>query len=235
MSERMESVADREAAQRVRERARRFKGGLLAVGLAAAAAAVGLVLAMDGSALERRNALILLILAGALAVGAAVLIATAWPNAETRSVDAGLSRRDREQRQRRATLFAMPVQVMFALVLGVPAVVRLASGEPRSFDWMMASMVVLWAWVMPAAVMGWDGASRKARKFLEDELTQALRGRAMTLGYVVLLAGVSGVYLLGLWRPDWAMMAFPFALAIGAVTPALRFALLDRAAEGDDG
>ncbi len=235
MSERMGTTADREAAQRARARARRFKGGLLAVGLAAAGGAMGLVLAMDGSALEQRNALIVLALAGAVAVIGAVLIATARPNAETRSLGDGLSRRDREQRQRRATLFAMPFQALFALVLGVPAVSRLMSDAPRYSDWVMAGLVVLWAWVMPAAVMGWDGASRKAKKFLEDELTQALRGRAMTLGFVVLLAGVSGVYLLGLWRPDWAMIAFPFALAAGAVTPALRFALLDRAAEGDDG
>ena len=235
MSELRGTVADREGAQQAQARARRFKGGLLAVGLAAAAGAMGLVLAMDGSAVEQRNALIVLAVAGAVAVVGAVLAATARPNAETRSLDAGLSRRDREQRQRRATLFAMPFQVMFALVLGVPAVNRLLSDAPRSWDWVVAGLVVLWAWVIPAAVMGWDVASRKAKKFLEDELTQALRGRAMTLGYVVLLAGVSAVYLLGLWRPDWAMIAFPFALAAGAVTPALRFALLDRAAEGDDG
>ena len=144
------------------------------------------------------------------------------------------NRRDRLQHQRRRLLFGLPVAIPALLWLILPSIWRMANGEATSRDWMFPVVFALVAWMAPVALMGWDGQSRRDRKYLEDELTQALRGRATALGFIVLLAGLTGVYLLGLWSPAWAMVAMPVVLITGALAPGIRFALLDREADACD-
>ncbi len=83
---------------------------------------------------------------------------------------------------------------------------------------------------------GRDGSiTPKMRKYLDDEHTQAIRTKAMTLGFVVMMIGASALYLLALWRTEAAVMLILPVMAIAALIAVVRFALLERAAErGDD-
>jgi hypothetical protein len=85
-----------------------------------------------------------------------------------------------------------------------------------------------------ALAMGWDGNSRKNRRYLEDELTEALRARAVVWAFGVLMAGGTVALCVGLWRPEMGVADLPFAMVAAGATAALRFALLDREA-GRDG
>lgn len=143
-------------------------------------------------------------------------------------------RRDRDQRQRRAGLFMMAIQFVAALALGLPAALRLAAGGARLIDGLLAMFVVMMAWFSLVVVQGWDGGDKAARKYLEEEWTRVLRASAMTWGYVALLTGLSVVYAISLWRPDWTPVALALALAVGGAVPALRFAFMDKAADAED-
>jgi hypothetical protein len=83
--------------------------------------------------------------------------------------------------------------------------------------------------------MGWDGGSRKNKRFLEDELTQSLRARSMILAFFVLMAGATVSLGLGLWRAEVGILSLPFVLAAGGASAGLRFAWLFREAGRDDG
>lgn len=222
------------AAERARER--RFRLALLGLGVGMGAVAGGLVLMEEGAGAQQAWGLVVMPLALIASAGAGVLAWRWRPAAPGEPRADGLSRRDREQRARRSGLWATPWVLGLGLVVVTPAAWRLVQGSEALADWLWAGCGLLYAWIAPAMVMGWDGRSRKLRKFLEDEFTTALRARAMTAGFVALLAAMSGVYVLGLWRPEAAVAAMPVALAAGGLAAALRFALLDRAADaGDDG
>ena len=79
--------------------------------------------------------------------------------------------------------------------------------------------------------MGWDGGSKKIKRLIEDELTRSYRASAITCAFWVLLVGVAGAYLVGLWNPEAVIVALPMILWSSATTAALRFAQLHRRAE----
>ncbi|MFN4040624.1 MAG: hypothetical protein ACK4I0_03045 [Brevundimonas sp.] len=145
-----------------------------------------------------------------------------------------MGRRDTEQRQRRSQLFGLSVACVCILGPGLNSIGKIQAGEGGYAIVTFALMVAVMAWLVLALIHGWDGGSRKARKYLEDEWTGVLRASAMTWGYVALLAGVSVVYAISLWRPDWTPVALALALAAGGAVPALRFAFMDKAADPED-
>ena len=145
-----------------------------------------------------------------------------------------MTRRDRAQRSRARQLTGLSVGMVGMVMVATLGVWRLMHGTGDRYDLMFPAIAALMAWMVPAVVMGWDGGSRRERKWLEDELTREWRGRAMALGFLVLLAGMSGLYLVGLWRPDLAMVGFPAVLMGSGMIVGLRFAWLDHQAEGDD-
>lgn len=145
-----------------------------------------------------------------------------------------MGRRDTEQRQRRSQLFGLSVACVCILGPGLNSIGKIQAGEGGYAIITFALMVAVMAWLVLALIHGWDGGSRKARTYLEDEWTRVLRATAMTWGYVALLAGASVVYAISLWRPDWTPYALAAALAVGAAVPALRFGFMDKAADGDD-
>lgn len=218
-----------------RRRHGRFKVALAGIVLGATALAGGVVL-VDGVGTQQTWGLILTVVGVTVAAASVVLAWRRRPGEAAQRQAAPVGRRDREQQARRASLWMIPWVMAMGLVFVTPAVWRAVAGTGSFGDWLWAACGLVYAWVAPAMVMGWDGGSRKLKRFLEDELTDALRARAMTTGFVVLLAATGGVYVLGLWRPEAAITAMPAALASGGLAAALRFALLDRAADaGDDG
>ena len=213
-------------------RSRRMRAGLMLVAAGCAAAAGGLILGMEGEGGASIGGWT------AVGIGAAVLVAgglMAWIQRATpedqRVMDDAPTRRDREQRQRRGSLFMVAGQFMFAMIIGLPAIGRILEGEGRWADGVFALFVVAMAWIALAMVQGWDGQSRKARKYLEDEWTRSLRGNALSWGYVVLLAGISLAYGVSLYRPEATPWVLALAIAAGGAAPALRFATVDKAAD----
>lgn len=141
---------------------------------------------------------------------------------------------ERMQAQRSVLLWILPVVTVVFLFEGTRATLSIQRGEGEMLDYLRAGVPVLYAWVAAAVAMGWDVNSRRYRKYLEDELTQALRARAVVWAFVVVMVGATLAFGLGLWRPELGVMAIPFALAAAGATAALRFAWLDREA-GRDG
>ncbi len=167
-------------------------------------------------------------------LGLAVLIAVFSHGDDARRLATGAGRRDREQRARTGRMFSVCIT---SAVLAVVAVLHGGDFFVRMPEFPGMMMVIAFATViliMPAMVMNWDGEGRAAKRFLEDELTQAFRAKAIVTGFWVLLPGALGVYLAGLWRPEPAIAYMPLVLWAGAAAACLRFALLHRAAERDE-
>lgn len=144
------------------------------------------------------------------------------------------SRRDRTQRARARQLTGLGFGLTGMLIVSTLGVGRVMHGTADRGELMFAATAALLAWMVPMLVMGWDGGSRRDRKWLEDELTREWRGRAMALGFLVLLAGMTALYLVGLWRPDLAMIGFPGVLIGSSMIVGLRFAWLDHQAGAND-
>lgn len=175
-------------------------------------------------------------------MGAAFMAAggiCAWfyrPNGPRWRIDpAEPGKRDRLQAQRARQLAIFPALSLLFLAQAFGALDHVLAGEHRWVDYVRLAVPVLYAWVTALMVMGWDGASLKNKRFLEDELTQSLRARAMTLAFFVLLAGTTLSLGLGLWRPVTGVLSLILVLAAAGAAAGLRFAWLFREAGRDDG
>jgi hypothetical protein len=170
---------------------------------------------------------------GVLVVAGVVLLTTGRAR-RPRTAEAETGR-DKAQRRRAELLVLLPLcAVIFAGLAATGADGLLAGeGSLRRALW-PAVLVVLYAWVVVATLMGWDAGSRRSRRLLEDELSQAWRASALTLAFLVLLAGATGAFFVGLWRPEWTVIALPAVLAASTAAAAVRFVWLDRQA-GLDG
>lgn len=155
----------------------------------------------------------------------AAVMALAWRAAARKLAEAG-GRRDREQRARALRLLVLPLAAAVVALGATTSGGDIVDGEPASHAFSVIGAFVTLAIALPAMVMGWDGGARRARRYLEDELTRAFRARAMITGFWVLIGGVLVIYVIGLWRPDIAMTFMPLALWAGGATACLRFAQL---------
>jgi hypothetical protein len=144
------------------------------------------------------------------------------------------ARRDKLQRERTQQLVIYPVVMLLFMVQAHGAMQRVLAGEHNFGAYLQILLPVLYGWLIPVLVMGWDWHAQKNRRLLNDELTQMMRARSMILAFVVLMSGVTVALGLGLWRTDYGMMALPYVLALGGASAGLRFAWLDREA-GRDG
>ena len=142
-------------------------------------------------------------------------------------------KRDRLQARRTRQLFLFPFAALLMLVVAFGGADDILAGEGETIDYVWGLLPVLYGWLCAAIVMGWDGQSRKNRRYLEDELTVAIRARAMTVAFFVLMTGATVALVLGLFRPTVGMMALTVALAAAGVTAGVRFAWLDREASKD--
>jgi len=144
-------------------------------------------------------------------------------------------RRDRLQAQRARQLSIIPSLSLLFMAQALGAMHDILAGKGGFGDYLQLGLPVLYAWLTAVIVMGWDGGSRKNKRFLEDELTQSLRARSMILAFFVLMGGTTLSLGLGLWRPEVGMVSLPFVLAAGGAAAGLRFAWLFREAGRDDG
>lgn len=226
------------AVRRIQAERRRYWRGGIALGAAGVLAMVGgagfaVVNGTQGDQATTAG------VATGFGLGLAILGAmTAWCGRPGRPVEAAASadgvRREKLQTERTRQLVIYPVVLMLFMVQAHLAMQRALGGDHNFGVYIQILLPVLYGWLIPVLVLGWDWRAQKNRRLLDDELTQVLRARAMILAFVVLMSGVTVALALGLWRADYGVMALPYVLALGGASAGLRFAWLDREA-GRDG
>ena len=227
----MDEAERRALEAREAKRGSRFKVALIVLTMALMMDVAVAVSMLRGMAPPRPATMIVL---GLVTVGLAALAAVFAPAGEARRLATGAGRRDREQRARTAQMFSATGTSAVLALVAVLHDGRFFGDRPEFPGVMVVSAFATAILILPAMVMNWDGQGRAAKRFLEDELTQAFRARAIATGFWVLLPGALGIYLAGLWRPEQAIVFMPLVLWAGAASACLRFALLHRAAERDE-
>lgn len=233
----MSNTGDRSDDRPVRGRGWKFLAALVLSGLGAGLAVAGLNPGATslGATLEDADAGIVTgIGIGLFLVGAMI----AWkmrPGGPASRGEDEPGKRERMQEQRSMLLWLFPIITLIFLYQSTRAIPLILAGDTGLANYMSVLLPVLYAWLAASVTMGWDGNSRKNRRYLEDELTQVLRARAIVWAFLVLMAGTTIALGLGLWRLETGLIALPFALAAAGATAGLRFAWLDREAGRDDG
>lgn len=231
----MTIMDDRELDRETRARRRKFIGALAIVVVGAVMVGMGFMFAETRTGDDATAAGVLAGVGFGFVVGGAILAWIMRPGATGWRTETEPLKRDRLQAQRSRQLAIFPIVTLAFLAQSSLAVQNILAGEAGLADYISAPLPVLYAWVIAAIVMGWDHQSRSQKRFLEDELTVVLRARAMAAAFVVLMAGATVAFGVGLWRQDYAIAALPFVLSLAGVTAGVRFAWLDREAGRDDG
>ena len=223
----MTVMDDKELQGELRARRRKFNAGLAAMGLGVVMTGIGFLI---GAERTGDDATVWGVLAG---VGAGLLLAgmfTAWlsrPGAKGWR-DGEATKRDRLQARRAWQLWLFPLVTLAFLAQSTLATRDILAGEGSFADYMGAALPVIYAWVVASITMGWDYETRRNRRLMEDELTVLMRAQAIGAAFVVLMAGVTVAFGLGLWRLEIGVASLPFVLAIAGATAGIRFAWLDR-------
>lgn len=242
-------MVEQEWIVREQRREARFKTAWFVVGIGLAIAGIGLAVGVDGVVegevsewAARMAGGVENLSTGAAALGTAILIVGAMMALFNRPGEAAKlltehvpGRAEKAHRDRAYMLSIIPLTMLFFASRAVPGVGRLVDGTADLGDKLFLGVAVLYAWLGPLVVMGWDGGSRRNRKYLEDELSRHIRARSITFAFFVLLAGASGALALALFSPVWAVQSLPLVLAGAGAAASLRFAWLDRQAGRDDG
>lgn len=219
---------DRDLRKETRARRTKFIGAVAAIVLGALMAGIGFAI---GSARTGDEATGWGVLAGigfGLMLGGAVLTYILRPGATGWRTEPEPLKRDRLQAQRVRQLWIFPVVTLGLLVVSTIDMQDILTGSGSFRDFIGVSLPVLYAWIIALITLGWDHQSRANRRLMEDELTTVLRARAIGAAFVVLMAGASLAFGLGLWRADVAVMSLPFVLSAAGATAGIRFAWLDR-------
>jgi hypothetical protein len=175
----------------------------------------------------------LMVAAGVGVLGA--LMVLAWKRGRAaRRLESLIGRRDRLQRSRNDRIYATSITGWGMVALSLPPLWRIVQGQADGSDLGLVIAATLAPWLVVTSVSGWDGLARLNRRWLEDEVTRDIRGRALSLGFMVLMLAMTGLFVLSLWERNWATMAFPAALMSAASAAGLRFVWLDQQAEGGE-
>lgn len=138
---------------------------------------------------------------------------------------------DKAQRGR-AILLWLSVLLMFcgapAFLLATEHQLDRNSTAADVFHWLEAAAFLV---VGLAAFFG-VGYDKPFKTALNDELTRALRAKALHSGFFVLLAGAFAAYLVGLTHPRLTVLAMPLVIMGSIAAATIHFAILDRRAAG---
>jgi len=233
----MSNTRDRSGDRPVRGRGWKFMAATVLSGLGVGLAVAGLnpdAVSLGAILQDADAGIVTGVGIGLLLVGAMI----AWklrPGGPASRGEDEPGKRERMQEQRSMMLWLFPIITLIFLYQSTRAIPLILAGDTGLTNYMSVLLPVLYAWLAASVTMGWDGNSRKNRRYLEDELTQVMRARAIVWAFLVLMAGTTIALGLGLWRLETGLIALPFALAAAGATAGLRFAWLDREAGRDDG
>ena len=151
-------------------------------------------------------------------------------------------RADEMQRGRSRQLWAYPLIVLclapqmimatrYVLDRGGPRLLGLPPGIATGGYLVFLAISLLTAvfatWMMLTGV----GYAKALRSVMDDELSRALRARAIASGFLASLIGGTAVFVAGLIEPRWAVLSLPFVISGSLAVAAAHFALLDRHAD----
>ncbi|RZJ35695.1 MAG: hypothetical protein EON86_18670 [Brevundimonas sp.] len=215
-----------------RRRAFRHRTAMAVCGFGALLAAASGVL-WEKNGLDRHALLSIATFSGIAIVFAGVIGLFAYrPDTAEQTRNQTGSYRDRVQRSWVGGITILPAATFGLTVIAMTRSQEWLSGEDTSWSGVIfAGVAVLNLLLIPLMLMGWDGGSKKIKRLIEDELTRSYRASAITCAFWVLLVGVAGAYLVGLWNPEAVIVGLPMILWVSATTAALRFAQLHRRAE----
>jgi len=215
-----------------REDRRETRNGLgrFVMGLGLSLMAAGGLMRFDGPASHPTAAAWMIGLGAPVALVGALW---AWRNragADARRLGASVGVVERAHRNRSIMLILSPLFMLMFGAISIDATGKLLAGAGDNMDRLMIGAVIAYAWLGPLIVLGRGGLTASQRRVLEDELTRHHRAAATATGLVVLLAGMSAVIILGLWRPEWGVRLAPLAMCAAGAATTLRFGWLDRKA-----
>lgn len=216
---------DRDIEREVRLQSRNFRLSLLAMGLGGVTAGVAFTVGLERTGDAATGWGVLAGLGVGMTISGAIL---SWLCRPGRRVEPEALTRDRMQRQRVRLLALFSLVNIAFLIQATTAIADILEGTGSFGDHIVAPLPVLYAWVLVLTTLGMDHQSRTHRKFMEDELTQLLRSRAVTAAFLVLMAAMTIVFGLGLWRPELAVYGVLYGLTAAGATAGLRFVWLDR-------
>jgi len=229
----MALMTDQQARREAQSRRNQFwmSAGLMALGVVIAA--TGCILWRTGGAEAGGAGIVAGVGAGLVLVSAI----SAWskrPWDQRWRSEPIQTRRDRLQAQRTRLLWTFPVVGMALLFVAHQTLTDVHDGGFRAIDYLRISLPVLYAWLVVLVVLGWDKQSLVNRRFLDDELTQVFRARALKAAFIVLMSGTTIALPLTLWKPEVGVMAMIVALTAAGAAAGFRFAWLDRQANEAD-
>ena len=219
-----------------REERRETRNGLgrFVMGLGVSLMAAGGLMRFDGPASHPAVATWMIGIGAPIALIGALW---AWRNRageDARRLGVSAEVVERAHRNRSIMLTLSPLFTLLFAAISIDATGKLLAGEGDNMDRLMIGAVIVYAWLGPLIVLGRGGLTAPQRRLLEDELTRHHRALAVATGLVVLMAGISAVIVVGLWRPDWGVRLAPLAMCAAGAATTLRFGWLDRKAGQDD-
>jgi len=137
-------------------------------------------------------------------------------------------RKQIDDHQKRSRIFYILIAVM-ALELGtLPLFPHFRNPGVNSTLWLPHASFVFVA-LMSALILCFGPGFLKAafRNAVNDELTRALRARAIRLGFLIAVAGLGASYLAALYKPEWNVFVLSPVIASVIAVPALYFVILD--------
>lgn len=223
-------------AEHDRQRRNLIAATSLATGLPGVMIAFGSVLAGAVQGLWIWIALAGGVLATALLVNAAISLGRYEPSDDTVQLARTTPWSERIQQGRTHAMLYGFILLFGLMPLCMGAAWDVVSGDGNPARAINAAVGLLLVSMPVMVLTGRDGSiTPKLRKYLDDEHTRDIRKRAMASGFVVLLAGATAVYLVGLWQRESAVVLILPVMAVAAFAAVGRFALLERAAERGDG
>ena len=137
-------------------------------------------------------------------------------------------RKQIDDHQKRSRFFYILIAVMALEFAALPGIPFVQSPGSNSTLWLINGSFIFA--IMGAALLICFGSgflSASFRNALNDELTRALRARAIRLGYLIAVAGLGAAYLAALYKPEWSVFVLSPVIAAVIAIPALYFVFLD--------
>jgi hypothetical protein len=215
----------------------RRKSGFVAIALGAVIGAAAILQAIPGDPSGPADPVETLAFASIAIVCVALgllLVARNRLPPEAKTPRVAMLRAEAQQSRRQMAFLFMPLSLGFMLIGVLGAADHVMRGEPMRRVEMFSTGAFVFFLVAFGLLLAGYGIGRWGRSVLDDELSRALRARALQLGYAILLPGVAILFVLGLFRRDLAIEFAPILAALGVAGPAVRLFMLERAAAGDD-
>jgi fatty acid desaturase len=172
------------------------------------------------------------VLALALTIWGVVLLRATDPDGNTLALAKRTDWIDEAQRGRVYAMLYTCIIAFIMLPISVSAAGDMVSDDSNPIRVLNAVMALLIPLVQILMLTGRDGGiTKKMRKYLDDEHTQALRARACGTGLAVAMGAASAVYLIGLWRPEVAVVLMLPVIFAGSFAAVIHYGLLERKAE----